>query len=313
VKGLAARAQMKLLKRFLFGIFVLLLAFVVLLAGSIAVDYAIGADRLDNVANVTVPGSNGGQDVRAYVAMPEGEGPFPTVIMIHEFWGLNESIVGKADLLAEAGYLVIAPDTFRGSTTTWVPRAIYQVLAAKSENVNADLDSVYAWLQSQPDVDADRIAVAGFCYGGRTSLTYSLHNNQLAATVIFYGSPETDPQVLKALPGSVLGIFGGADQSIPVEQVNAFDTALTEAGVPHEITIYEGQPHAFVKDAQGIRGGGAQGEAWNQMLVFLEDNFKHKTVDKINIATADYHVPFAWKYYVMLVYEHAFGTASHLH
>ena len=305
--------EMELLKRVLRGILILLVAFVVLLAGSIVVDYTVSGDRLENIANVTIPGTNGGPDVRAYVAKPEGQGPFPTVIMIHEFWGLNESITGKADLLAEEGYLVIAPDTFRGSTTGWLPRAIYQVVSSKPENINADLDSVYAWLESRLDVDPDRIAIAGFCFGGRTSLAYSLHNNQLAATVIFYGSPETDPVILKALPGPVLGIFGEADRSIPVEQVNAFDAALTEAGVSHEITIYDGQPHAFVRNAEGIRAGGAQGEAWNQMLAFLEENLKNKTARTNTFTLSSYHIPFAWKYYAMLVYEHALGMASHMH
>lgn len=304
---------MKLFKRVLLIILVLVLAFVVLLAGSIAVDYALGANRLDSVTNITIPGANGGPDVRAYLAKPAGEGPFPTVIMIHEFWGLNDAITGKADLLAEEGYIVIAPDTFRGSTTGWVPRAIYQVISSRPENVNADLDAVYAWLESQPDVDINRVAIAGFCYGGRTSLAYSLHNNQLAATVIFYGSPETDPENLKTLPGPVLGIFGGADQSIPVEQVSAFDAALTEAGVPHEITVYEGQPHAFVENAEGIKAGGSQGEAWNQMLAFLETNLKDKANGKNVVALQDYRAPFAWTYYAMLVYEHTFGTANHIH
>ena len=304
---------MKMFKRVLLGILILFVAFVVLLAGSIAVDYSLGTDRMGNIANTTIPGTNGGPDVRAYVAKPEGEGPFPTVIMIHEFWGLNKSIISLADLLADEGYLVIAPDTFRGSTTSWVPRAIFQVISTRPENVNADLDSVYVWLESQPDVDADRIAIAGFCYGGRTSLAYSLHNHQLAATVIFYGSPETDPAILKNLPGPVLGIFGSADQSIPVEQVNVFDAALTEADVPHEITIYEGQPHAFVQDAAGIKAGGAQGEAWSQMLAFLENNLKTASILKSSVALADYHAPFAWKYYLMLAYEHAFGMANHIH
>jgi carboxymethylenebutenolidase len=304
---------MRLLKRVLLGILVLVVAFILFLAGSIALDYAIGADRLDTVANITISGTGEAPDVRAYVSQPEGEGPFPTVIMIHEFWGLNEAIVSKADLLAEEGYFVIAPDTFRGSTTGWVPRAIYQVISARPENINTDLDSVYAWLEFQPGIDADRIAIAGFCYGGRTSLGYSLHNNQLAATVIFYGSPETDPAILKTLPGPVLGIFGEADQSIPVDQVNAFEAALTEAGVPHEITIYEGQPHAFVGNAQEIKAGGAQGEAWEQMLAFLEANLKNKSVTGKNRTVSDYRVPFAWNYYAMLVYEHTFGTANHRH
>jgi carboxymethylenebutenolidase len=304
---------MKRLKRVLLGILILLVAFVIFLIGSIVVDSATGANRLDDIANVTIPGVNGGPDVRAYVATPEGDGPFPTVIMIHEFWGLNDSINGKADLLADEGYLVIAPDTFRGSTTGWMPRAIYQVISSRPENVNADLDSVYAWLASQSDVDTDRIAIAGFCYGGRMSLTYSLRNNQIAATVVFYGSPEIDPEILKTLPGPILGIFGGADQSISVSQVNTFDAALTEAGVPHEIKIYEGQPHAFVQDAEGIRAGGAQGEAWNQMLAFLETNLKGKSTRKSELALSEYQAPFAWKYYALLVYEHAFGTATHAH
>lgn len=304
---------MKLLKRILLGTLILLAVLIVFLVGSVVVDYALGRDRLSSVTNTTIPGVNGGPDVRAYVAKPAGEGPFPSVIMIHEFWGLNDSILSKADLLAEEGYLVIAPDTFRGSTTAWIPRAIYQVISTKPEAVNADLDSVYAWLESRPDVDSDRIAIVGFCYGGRTSLVYSLHNNQLAGTVIFYGSPETDPEILKKLPGPVLGIFGGGDQSISMESVKAFDMALTTANVPHKITIYEGQPHAFVRDAEGIKAGGAQGEAWNEMLAFLETSLKDKSTKKIDLAQADYHAPFAWKYYMMLVYEHAFGTSSHGH
>ena len=303
---------MKRLRQVLLAIVVLLVGFVVLLIGSIVVDYAIGGDRLARVTNTTIPGINGGPDLRAYVAKPEGDGPFPAVIMIHEFFGLNQSIVGKTDLLAQEGYLVVAPDTFRGSTTTWIPRAIYQVLSSRPEKVNADLDSVYAWLEALPDVDPGRIAIAGFCYGGRTSLVYSLHNNKLAATVMFYGSPETNPKALTALPGPLLGIFGGADLSIPVETVNAFDTALTQAGVPHEIKIYEGQPHAFVRDAEGIKAGGVQAEAWGQMLAFLESNLKSKSTRQSDFVLSGYRAPFAWKYYLMLVYEHALGTASHL-
>lgn len=304
---------MKILKRVLLGAVILIVALIVFLVGSIAVDSIADGNRLEAVTNVRIAGVNGGPDVGAYVAQPDGDGPFPAVIMIHEFYGLNEEILSKADLLAEAGYFVIAPDTFRGSTTSWIPRAIYQVISSKPENVNADLDSVYVWLESQPDVDVDRIAIAGFCYGGRTSLAYSLHNSQLAATVIFYGSPETDVDVLKNLPGPVLGIFGGADQSIPVEQVNAFDAALTEAGVPHEITVYDGQPHAFVGSAEEIRSGGAQGEAWNQMLAFLETNLKNSTAQNKELAVDHYQAPFVWMYYLMLAYEHAFGTASHMH
>lgn len=304
---------MKIVIKVLKGLLYIVVGFIVFLFGSIAIDGLIGGGRIAKVTNTTIPGIHSGPDVRAYVAKPEGEGPFPTVIMIHEFFGLNESIVSKADLLAEEGYLVIAPDTFRGSTTSWIPRAIYQVISTKPENVNADLDSVYAWLESQADADVSRTAIAGFCYGGRTSLLYSLHNSNLSATVIFYGSLETDVEVLKTLPGPVLGIFGGADQSIPLDEVKAFENGLEAAGIAHQILIYDGQPHAFVHDAEGIKAGGAQGDAWNEMLTFLEANLKNKTAQNDSHASSAYEPVFAWKYYAMLVYEHAFGTASHMH
>jgi len=303
---------MKIIKRVLVG-FALLLAFlIVFLVGSIAVDYAFGGGRIDRVTNTSIPGQNGSPNLKAYVARPTGAGPFPTVILIHEFFGLNESITGKAEGLAAEGYLVIAPDTFRGSTTSWIPRAIYQVINAKPEQVNADLDAVYTWLEAQPEVDSSRIAIVGFCYGGRTSLVYSLHNPKLAVTVLFYGSPETNPEALKALPGPVLGIFGGADQSIPVENVNAFDSALTQAGVEHEISIYPDQPHAFVQDMAGIRAGGAQGQAWAQMLQFLKTHLSQSGASKASPSKV-YSPGFDWRYYLMLTYEHAFGTASHRH
>lgn len=304
---------MKILKRVLLGILILVGGLALFLAGSVAVDMLVDGGRLEAVTNTVIPGANGGPDVRAYVAKPAGEGPFPAVIMIHEFFGLNESITGKADLLAQEGYLVVAPDTFRGSTTAWIPRAIYQVITTKPESINADLDSVYAWLESQPDVEKDRVGVAGFCYGGRASLTYSLHNSGLAATVVFYGSPVTDATVLANLPGPVLGIFGGADQSIPLAEVTAFEKGLEAAGIEHQVTVYDGQPHAFVQDAAGIKAGGAQAEAWNEMLAFLDASLKNGTSLNPNAAALAYDPGFAWKYYAMLVYEHAFGTASHRH
>lgn len=303
---------MKWIKRIGLGLLIVLLSLIIIVAISIPADGLIGKERIDSVTNVSIPGVNGGPDVKAYVAKPEGRGPFPVVIMIHEFFGLNESIVGKAEGLAAEGYFVIAPDTFRGSTTSWIPRAIYQVITNSPVQVNADLDSVFAWLEFQPEVDPGLIGIAGYCYGGRTSLLYSLHNENIAATVVFYGSPVTDPEVLQSLPGPILGIFGGADMSIPVDDVKAFEAGLKEAGIPNEITIYEGQPHAFVTDIESIREGGVQAEAWNQMLEFLEKSLKINDSTH-QISPSAYEPAFPWQYYAMLVYEHAFGSASHMH
>ena len=303
----------KILLRILMGIGGLILVFGLFLAGSVFVDGAAGGKRIQAVTNTVIPGSPGGADVRAYVARPAGSGPFPVVIMIHEFYGLNESIVGKAEGLAQEGYLVIAPDTFRGSTTTWIPRAIYQVISTKPEQVNLDLDAVFAWAAAQPEADGERTAILGFCYGGRTSLVYSLHNNRIAATVVFYGSPETDPAVLSALPGPVLGIFGGADNSIPLEEVRGFEAGLNEAKIPNEITVYEGQPHAFVTSIEAVRAGGVQGQAWAQMLDFLKRNLKEGSSSSLEARKIAYQPVFPWGYYARLAMEHVLmaGHTSH--
>lgn len=302
---------MGLLKRLVLGILGLIVILALFLAASIAVDSVIGRDRLGAISNMVIPGENGAPAVYAFVAKPRGEGPFPAVVMIHEFFGLNESIVGKAKGLADEGYVIVAADTFRGSTTSWIPRAIYQVITTKPEQINQDLDTVFAWLESQPEVTANRIGVVGFCYGGRASLGYSLHNSRLAATVIFYGSPETDPDVLRALPAPVLGIFGGADRSIPLEDVRAFEAALNQVGIPNEITIYDGQPHAFVTDIESIRAGGVQRQAWEQMLNFLERTLKQGDALQNSAQPMNADQSFDWRYYLMLVFEHSIGALRH--
>ncbi|MBL8049920.1 MAG: dienelactone hydrolase family protein, partial [Anaerolineales bacterium] len=183
---------MKILKRILLTLLLVLGILILFIPLSIFVDSLMSRDRVKNLTNTIIPSQNDSPDVYAYVAKPQGDGPFPTMIMIHEFYGVNEKLISKADLLAEEGYFVIVPDTFRGSTTAWIPRAIYQVINTDQADVNADLDSVYAWLQNQPEADMKRLGIMGFCYGGRVSLLYSLHNPNMAVTVIFYGSSETN-------------------------------------------------------------------------------------------------------------------------
>ncbi|MBP7693068.1 MAG: dienelactone hydrolase family protein, partial [Anaerolineales bacterium] len=145
---------------------------------SIAGDGLGAAQRLAAVSNVTIPNA-AGPTVKAYVARPAGAGPYPVVIMLHEFYGLTASIKAKADWLAAEGYLVVAPDLFRGSTTDYIPRAIYHVISTPAEQVNDDLDAVLAWAAAQPEARPDQIVVAGFCFGGRSALLYSLHNPQV--------------------------------------------------------------------------------------------------------------------------------------
>jgi carboxymethylenebutenolidase len=302
---------MKLLRRVLSAAALLVAALVVFLFGSIFVDGLLGGGRLDAVTNTRIPNA-GGPEIRAYVAKPATPGPHPAVIMIHEFWGLNEDIRQKADLLAESGYVVVAPDMFRGSSTGWIPRAIYQVVTTPVEQINADAGAVFDWLAAQPEVRADRIASLGFCFGGRTSMLFSLQQPKLAGTVIFYGSPVTDAERLRALPGPVLGIFGGADDSIPLDEVRAFEAGLEQAGVPHTISIYDEQPHAFVSSVEGIRAGGAQGEAWNEMLQFLEETLKRgASAQRAPAALVRANDFIGWDYLWALAWLHAGAGHSH--
>jgi carboxymethylenebutenolidase len=260
---------MKILRKLLIALGVILLVLLLLVAGSIAVDALLGRNRVEQLTNTTITGPDG-QEIRAYVARPDTSGTYPGVVMIHEFFGLRPSIVEKAKALAQEGYVVVAPDTYRGKTTGLVPRAIFLRLTLPMERVVADLDATFDWLAGQQDVDSQRVAVMGFCYGGDAALQYSLAHPKPAATGIFYGSLVTDPAQLQRLPGPVLGIFGEQDASIPLSEVNAFQVALDAAGIPNQITVYPGVGHAFVGGMDEINADGAPGEAWAEFLAWLE-------------------------------------------
>lgn len=298
----------KFLKRALFGILGVVVVLALFLAASIGVDALGSTARLAPLVNTTIPASLSVPEIRAYVARPKTPGPHPAVIMVHEFWGLKPDIIGKADALAEQGYLVIAPDAFRGRTTDWIPSAIFNVVVNTAEQVDGDMAVVFDWLATQPDVDQSRIGIMGFCFGGRTAINHAVSNQRVAVTAVFYGNPVTDTAKLRGL-GPVLGVFGGADNSIPVAGVKEFETGLKAAGVKNEIKIYDGQPHAFVTDMQAIRAGGAQGEAWDQLLAFLEANLKNggRSAVPANVASIDSGVGYVWR----LAFEHLAGGHTH--
>jgi carboxymethylenebutenolidase len=259
---------MRVAKRIAAFVLTALLAALVALAAWIVIDRARTDGRVEAVANARIDGPAG--DVHAYRAEPPGEGPHPAVVMIHEFWGLRRDIAGKAAALAEEGYVVVAPDTFRGVSVDSVPAAIWNVVATPRERVNADLRAVVDALAADPAVDPARIVVMGFCYGGGAALRYALRDERLAGTGVFYGTPVDDPDRLAALPGPLLGIFGAEDRQIPVAEVERFEAALARAGVPHEIRVFDGVGHAFVGGIDEIRAGGAPGRAWDVFLAWLD-------------------------------------------
>ena len=255
----------------LLGLFVLMIA---LLAGSIAFDAWFGRSSTE-FTNVSFPGQDGAT-LYGYLALPDGPGPHPAVLLIHEWWGLNEGMPVLADALAAEGYVVLAADAYRGALTAQVPRALWLRLTIPEEQVRADLDDALDYLLAQDEVDPERVATMGFCFGGGESLQLGLRQSErLAVTVLYYGSVVTDIEALRPLRDQqgVLGIFGEEDQQIFVEDVLEFETALNSLEIANEVTIYEGVGHAFLNEDNFDQPGSA-GDAWQQTLDFLATNLQ---------------------------------------
>lgn len=267
--------MVKRIRRFLVFVFIVLVALIVIGAGAIAADTLAGAQAGD-VSNVAYSAADGTQLV-GYLARPEGATDrLPAVLMVHEWWGLTAEIKEMADKLAEQGYIVLAPDTYRGRVASTVPGALALRLTVPKERVSADMQAAYEYLTAQPGIDVGRVGVIGFCYGGGVALRFATINQGVAATVNLYGDVITDPQgfgMLLRTGRPVLGIFGALDAQIPVAEPEAMQKALAAAAIPHEVKIYPGVGHAFV-NPETIRAGGAAQEAWAQILGFFEKHLK---------------------------------------
>ncbi len=262
---------MRTIRRVLRGLLVALVAVGVAVAVSVPLDRWLMRGAVEDLANLVLAGPEG--PVQAYLARPEaGAGPFPLVVMVHEFWGLDAATVSKAALLARDGYVVVAPDLMRGHTTRWLPSAIWQTLRTADERVRDDLDAVLAGLSARAEVDMQRVAVMGFCFGGRMSLRYALQRPQVGVTAVFYGNVTDDVDALRQLGGPVLGVFGADDATISLREVEAFERALAAAGVEHQVRVFEGVGHAFVGDAEAIADDPLQAEAWQLLRDFLQQH-----------------------------------------
>lgn len=205
---------------------------------------------------------------QGHFAQPAQGGPYPGVVMIHEWWGLNDNIKAMADRLAAEGYMVLAVDLFNGTVATTPDEARRQVGAFDQEEGLANMRSAAAYLRAQ---GAPRLATLGWCFGGAQSLQLGL-NDDVDATVIYYGQLVTDPARLEALEQPVLGIFGEEDQSIPPQQVHSFDAALEQAGVEHAVHLYPGVGHAFANPSGDNYAPAEAQDAWEKTVAFLAQN-----------------------------------------
>ncbi len=261
---------MKWLIRILLSLLAAIAVMILVMVGVIFWDVNSGIQGTD-FTNVSYTASDGTM-LNAYIAMPEGEGPFPGVLMVHEWWGLNSEIIELADEMAAQGYVVLAPDTYRGPSAGTVPGALYLRLNVDMERVDSDMLTAYNYLVSLPEV-AGNVGVVGFCYGGDVAFNHGIVNPEIDAVINLYGSTLTNSTQFGALLDDdappVLGIFGEADNSIPLEEVNAHEMALNEAGIEYTVTVYPGMGHAFVQPDVITEPGEAQ-EAWEEILNFFE-------------------------------------------
>jgi carboxymethylenebutenolidase len=198
----------------------------------------------------------------------------PAVVMVHEWWGLNDDIKEMADELASEGYVVLAADLYNGEVAADPNRAreLSSSVRENPEQAISNLQSAVQYLTSLPNVNSSRIAALGWCFGGGQTLQLALNSEQhpLAATVIYYGDLVNDTNELSKINWPVLGIFGDQDQSIPVESVNAFEQALNETGITNEIYIYPGVGHAFANPSGDNYAPEETADAWEKTLVFLK-------------------------------------------
>jgi carboxymethylenebutenolidase len=215
-------------------------------------------------------GEAGGKPLRGYLAKPKSaSGSLPGIVVIHEWWGLNDNIRAMTRRLAGEGYQALAVDLYGGQkadnpdAAMKLVNGVMQNRAAGEEN----LRRAVVYLESK---GAPKIGVIGWCFGGGWSLaTTLLMPDKIDATVIYYGHLETDPKKLSVIKNPVMGSFGAQDKSIPPATVRQFESALKKLGKPVDVKIYDGAGHAFANSSGGNYRPEAAKDAWQRTTAFF--------------------------------------------
>jgi carboxymethylenebutenolidase len=215
-----------------------------------------------------------GDTVKAIAYTPQGKGPFPAIIVIHEWWGLNDWVKEQASKLADQGYLTLAVDFYRGKVATTRDQA-HELSRTSPGRVVRDARAAFAYLQSRPDVKKDKIGAIGWCWGGGYSLQLAIEEPTLAADVINYGDVSASPDELKKINAPIMGLFGAHDQGITPEDVKKFREELDKLGKKGDITIYPDAGHGFQNP---VNGAGYKPEdtadAWSKILMFFAQHLQ---------------------------------------
>jgi len=220
---------------------------------------------------------SGDESVKAVLYTPQGQGPFPALVVIHEFWGLTPWVKEQAAKLADQGYVTLAIDLYRGRSTTSPDEAHELMRGLPEDRANRDLKAAFSFLASRKNVDAKRIGAIGWCMGGGYALDLAISEPRLAATVINYGHLATERSTLEKIQSPILGIFGGQDRGIPVDSVRQFEKQMKALGKSVEIKIYPDAGHAFENpdNKTGYREADAK-DAWDRTITFLAANLKNR-------------------------------------
>jgi carboxymethylenebutenolidase len=206
---------------------------------------------------------------KAYLSLPAGQGPFPAIVVIHEWWGLNGNIEHWSDRLAGAGWAALAVDLYGGKVATTPDEAMAAMKAVDQDKAKATINAAFDYLAKDARIAATKKAVIGWCFGGGWSLQTVLAHPDLDGAIIYYGQLETDPAKLGVIKAQLLGVFGNKDKGIPPAKVDEFETALKTAGVKATIYRYDAE-HAFANPSNPKYDEKSASDAWSHVLAFLD-------------------------------------------
>ena len=253
-------------------------------ATAVLASQAIRTDSAGLVAGV-VTIESGGFELPAYRAMPAGAADLPIVLVVSEIFGVHEYIADVARRFARLGYLAVAPELFirqgDAKSTTDINTLFAEIISkVPDRQVLGDLDATAAWA-ARNGGDPKRLAITGFCWGGRITWLYSAHNEHVKAGVAWYGrlvgattalQPEHPVEVAARLHAPVLGLYGGADAGIPLDSVERMKAALAagnEAAQGSQFVVYPGAQHAFHADYRPNYDEAAARDGWQRCLEWL--------------------------------------------
>lgn len=215
--------------------------------------------------------SHGDETFNGYLAAAEGGGP--GVVVLQEWWGLVGHITDVADRFAAAGFTALAPDLYRGKSTTEPDEAGSLMMALNIAETERQLAAAVRFLLAHPSSVGDKVGVVGFCMGGQLSMLAACENPEVGACVNFYGiHPNVQPDFAK-LRAPILGLFAERDDYASPASVAALDARLAELNKPHDFVTYPGVDHAFFNDDRpAVYNASASADAWSRTLAFFRGN-----------------------------------------